>query len=76
MIKVQTDINRCYNFKNYENILRFKNKKWKKRSPSFSIKIRRTLMGLYGCIRRYASHIEALKSDAKLQDMPRITYNE
>jgi len=34
------------------------------------------LMGLLLCIRRYGTHIEALKLDNKLQEMPRITLKE
>lgn len=33
-------------------------------------------MGLLTIIRRYSTHIEALKPDAKILDIPRITYNE
>ena len=46
------------------------------RSPSFTLKVRRTMMSLLTCIKRYASHIEAIKGDAKVQDMPRISYLE
>ncbi|CAK83011.1 unnamed protein product (macronuclear) [Paramecium tetraurelia] len=44
--------------------------------PSFSIKIRKILSGILVCIKRYATHIEALKPDNKVVDMPRITWKE
>lgn len=47
-----------------------------KMTPSFTLQLRRLLMSLLTCIRRYATHIEALKPDARIQDMPRITYLE
>ena len=28
------------------------------------------------CISRYAKHIEAFRPDSKLQEMPRVNYNE
>ena len=34
------------------------------------------MMSLMTCIRRYATHIEAIKVDSKVQDMPRIAYLE
>ena len=33
-------------------------------------------MSLLSIMRRYATHIEALKADAKILDMPRISYLE
>ncbi|CAD8079070.1 unnamed protein product [Paramecium primaurelia] len=44
--------------------------------PSFSIKIRKILSGTLICIKRYANHIEALKPDNKVVDMPRTTWKE
>ncbi|KAM3127171.1 hypothetical protein pb186bvf_020726 [Paramecium bursaria] len=44
--------------------------------PSLSIRVRKTLMALLVIMRRYALHIDALKPDNKVQDMPRVTMNE
>ena len=46
------------------------------RKPSLSIRVRKTLMALLVIMRRYALHIDALKPDNKVQDMPRVTMNE
>jgi GTP1/Obg family GTP-binding protein len=41
-----------------------------------TLDIRRRLMEIRSCIGRYAKHIEALRADAKISEMPRINYNE
>lgn len=46
------------------------------REPTHSIKVRRVLMGVLVCIKRYATHIEALRPDNKSQEMPKVTWKE
>lgn len=41
-----------------------------------SLEIRRRLMTIRSCIARYAKHIDAFRPDTKLQEMPRVNYNE
>ena len=43
---------------------------------SLSLEVRKLLMALRTCTTRYAFHIEAIRSDTKVADLPRITYNE
>ncbi|KAL4438837.1 hypothetical protein ABPG74_016557 [Tetrahymena malaccensis] len=42
----------------------------------FAMRVRQTLMTLRTCIGRYAIHIDALKPDSQVQEMPRVTYIE
>ena len=46
------------------------------RNVTLSAEIRKVLMILRTCIFRYQNHIEALKPEAKVGEMPRISYNE
>mgnify|MGYP000979653902 FL=1 len=46
------------------------------KEPPLSIEIREILMTLRTCMARYALHIEGLKPDSKVGDMPRVTYKE
>lgn len=40
------------------------------------MRVRQVLMTVRTCIGRYAVHIEAIKPDSAMQEMPRVTYIE